>query len=501
MPPREESGADVDPVIVSSLANGKGGKILPARRPMNVTTLPDIKGVADSWFGPLNPLPSNAPDDVKGRSFDFPVGYNITTNKERIGQPSTGELRNLARMCDLVTLAIETRKDQMEQYNLHFKVKNDRAGKLSANDPRVKEVEAFFSFPDKRRTTNRWIRKLMDDLMILDAPCVWVQRSVVGKPLQMRVIDTATIKPLIGADGEIPLAPDPGFQQWLKGVPAGNYTADEMVWHPRNPRSDKIFGFSPVEQVYITVNTAIRRQLLVLAGYTEGSIPEAIIPVPEDWNQDRITEFQIYWDAILSGQLGQQRHVRFVPAGVDKAIFPKKFEDKGAYDEWLARVIMYAFSLSSSPFTNQVNRSTAEMAQQTAVDEGLVPMINYWKEFFNLLVWKFWGYLDLEATFKRENTSNAKEQAEADKIRTDSGHISIDELRTEELGRDAIGQGPAVMTTNGLVGIGDNAPKVAPAAAPVAAGVKKEAEPTGADLLVAAQKLLKAKKKWEQRHY
>lgn len=458
MPPRESSGTNLEPGIVAraaqgvrNLFGGQGGKpVLPDTKPV-------IKGDQEAWMAPLNPLQSSAPLDVKGRSFDYPVGFNITTNNNRLGEASYVELRNLARMCDLVTLAMETRKDQLEQGSWDWKLKGDRSGMKSKTDPRIKELRDFFAFPDKRLTTNRWVRKLMDDLLICDAPCVWIQKDRLGKPLQMRVVDTATIKPLINPDGELPLPSEgPAFQQWLKGVPAGLYKSDEMVWHPRNPRPDKLFGFSPVQQVYITVNTAIRRQLLVLAGYTDGTIPEAIVPVPENWKQNEIVEFQIYWDELLRGDYGEQRKFRFVPNGMDKAVFTKKWDDKNEYDEWLARVIMFCFSLPATPFIKQVSRANAATTQDAATDEGQVPLINYWKEFFNLLNWRFFGYTDIESVFHVEETSDELTRAQADKIRTESGHISIDELRVEDLGLEPIGQGHAVMVPGvGLVPIGE----------------------------------------------
>ena len=44
------------------------------------------------------------------------------------------------------------------------------------------------------------------------------------------------------------------------------------------------------------------------------------------------------------------------------------------YDEWLARVICYAFSVPASPFVAQVNRATSETMRMQATQEGLVPL-------------------------------------------------------------------------------------------------------------------------------
>ncbi len=44
------------------------------------------------------------------------------------------------------------------------------------------------------------------------------------------------------------------------------------------------------------------------------------------------------------------------------------------YDEWLARVICYAFSVPASAFVTQVNRATSLTLRTQAAQEGLAPL-------------------------------------------------------------------------------------------------------------------------------
>jgi hypothetical protein len=46
---------------------------------------------------------------------------------------------------------------------------------------------------------------------------------------------------------------------------------------------------------------------------------------------------------------------------------------KDQYDEWLARIICYAFSVPASAFVSQVNRAISETLRQQATREGLIP--------------------------------------------------------------------------------------------------------------------------------
>jgi len=54
------------------------------------------------------------------------------------------------------------------------------------------------------------------------------------------------ITPLIGEDGR---SLDPSYQQILHGVPAADFSSDELLYLPRNVRAHKLHGFSPVEQI------------------------------------------------------------------------------------------------------------------------------------------------------------------------------------------------------------------------------------------------------------
>src|SRR4029077_15532312 len=75
----------------------------------------------------------------------------------------------------------------------------------------------------------------------------------------------------------------PAYQQVLKGLPAVNYAARDIIYRPRNVRAHRVYGYSPVQQILMTVNIALRRQLWQLDYYAEGSIPDALIGVPQGW--------------------------------------------------------------------------------------------------------------------------------------------------------------------------------------------------------------------------
>ena len=119
---------------------------------------------------------------------------------------------------------------------------------------------------------------------------------------------------VVGEDGRSPDPPDPAYQQVLHGVPAADFSFDELLYLPRNPRSHRLYGMSPVEQIALTVNIALRRDAATLDYYRSGSVPDSFATLPKEWTVDQIRQFQDYFDTLMSGNLARRRMVKFMPA-------------------------------------------------------------------------------------------------------------------------------------------------------------------------------------------
>jgi hypothetical protein len=280
---------------------------------------------------------------------------------------------------------------------------------------------------------------LLEDLFVIDAPTIYPRRTKGGGVYSLDVIDGATINRKINADGRTPDPPDVAYQQIIKGVPMADFSQDELIWKPRNVRSSKVFGFSPVEQIIITVNIALRRQMFQMSYYTEGNVPEALIGVPEAWTTDQIALYQAYWDDLMEGNLAQRRHAKFVPAGV-KVMDIKEHALKDDYDEWLARVVCFAFSINPQPFTKMMNRATAETIQEATMEEGLRPILQWIKNLMNFILWKHFQVQDLEFDFEDKEEISPEAQATISETKLRNGVICIDEWR-DALGLDPLKDG------------------------------------------------------------
>jgi hypothetical protein len=305
-------------------------------------------GDGAAWFGPLTPITPLAPPEVAGRQWDYPAGYNLSTLSRPFEPITFSTLRALADGYDLLRLVIETRKDQAARQTWNIAARDN--GARSATDAaRIATVKNFFARPDGIHGFADWLRMLLEEVFVTDAPALYMSRDRGGRLKALMPLDGATIKPVIDSWGRVPqpyldgetLVYPAAYQQILKGYPAIDYSVRDLTYRPRNPRVNRVYGMSPVEQVVTTVNIALRRQLYLLDYFAEGNIPDSLIGVPESWTPDQIASYQKYWDAYFEGDLGRRRRAKFIPGGVCEDLYP----DKGARTQGAVRRMARAHRL------------------------------------------------------------------------------------------------------------------------------------------------------------
>ena len=411
-----------------------------------------ITGVSpDTWFGPLQPLAPMAPPEVKGRQFDYPFGANLNYIPRAEDGVSFAELRGLADALPLLRAVIETRKDQIaaQSYAVRPRARADSPDMSKS----IEAVSRFLARPDRRHSFADWLRMLVEEMLVIDAATIYPRYARGGSLYSLDIIDGATIKPLIGEDGRAPEAPDPAYQQILKGIPAADFSADELLYLPRNLRSHRLYGMSPVEQIALTINIALRRDAATLDYYRTGSSPDAFATLPKEWTADQIRSFQDYFDALMSGNLARRRMTKFMPADF-KLIETRQPPLKDQYDEWLARIICYAFSVPVSPFVSQVNRATGETLRMQATQEGLVPLKNWIKSALDLVIQECMNEPGLEFVWVGDDAVDPLQQAQTLEILVGAGIKTREEARAD-LG---LGQAGARGPQAGLAGLGKHNP-------------------------------------------
>ena len=426
---------------------GKVTNIIPEQMPGLVARAKSaaryvITGVKpDTWNSPLQPLIPIQGQGATGRKFNFKAGYNLN-NEPRADSPITfWELRALAQNCDIVRLAIETRKDQVEAIEWAIGSRDDEKANADS-DERIAAITQFLQYPDKINDWNQWIRSILEDLFVLDAPSIYRRKTKGGDLYALQQIDGGTIKPLIDESGLRPIPPDPAYQQYLIGVPKNNYTADELIYPVRNPRAYTMYGFGPVEQIMLTANIALRREVSQLQFFSEGNVPAGLIGVPKEWTADECADYQKEWDAMLAGNTGNKQKLFFIPGDPKYTAF-KAPPLKDEFDEWLARIVCYAFSLPPTPFVKQMNRATGDTAQEAALQEGLAPILGWIKRLIDRIIREDFNAPDLEFNWSIKDAQDPVDQATVETEYVKAGVKSVDEVR-DRLGLDKIGGAAAI---------------------------------------------------------
>lgn len=407
----------------------------------------DVSNETD-WLSPQQPIwPFGPPTITQPRAWDYPIGYNLNYIQGRV--ESLKMFRALARSWGVLSTIITTRQDQLMRIPWTIQKKD----KPQAKSVAVDAAKKFLKRPDGQYSYSQWANKLLFDLLEIDAPTIYFLNNRLGQPLKAIVMDGTTFFPLIDDMGmrpatEVRLSPDgeqyllrqPAFQQIIKGTPLVDLDESELMYVPMRPRPDMpMFGYPGTEQIIIETTEAIRKTWYQLNFWAEGTIPDLIVTVPDTWSPRQIAMFQAHFDAVMSGNLQIKSKVRFMPGGM------KPFDIKNSSgeslwsqrDETLIRLACYAYSVSPTPFIKQVNRSVAQNAQESAEQEGLYPLMAFWKDNIVDPILERLGFDDIEFVFLPRPERDGVKQATILDMYVKRGIFSINKA-LETLGEEPI---------------------------------------------------------------
>lgn len=411
--------------------------------------------VPNTWFSPLQPLQPIAPPDsgVVGRLWNYEPGYNINIAPRPYegGQSVYVLLRQLAEV-DIVRTMIETRKDQLDAIPWDIKVKEGKKGDYLK---KITEIKTFLQQPDGYHTFDQWLGKLLEDMLVIDAATIYRRRDRAGRLIALDIMDGATIAVKIDDKGRVPLAPNVAYQQILNGVPAVDYSTDDIFYMPRKLRNNTMYGFSPVEQIAFTINIILRRMYSQLASYDVSNIPPGLIELPMGMDQKQMDTFMKALNARISGNVAEQSKLFPVPAGTKYQEVKKPELIQQEVEEWLTRVVCFAFSVSPQPFIKMMNRATAQTSMEAALMEGLAPLQLWVKRALDRVIALEFQCPDVEFVWQDDKEQDPQVAMEVNVGYLKAAVISIDSVRVK-LGENPLGGAfdvPQVLTATGYVAV------------------------------------------------
>ena len=445
-------------------ARNRGGvrPTLPNRDPENDRPGPDDRDLPSDFiadvdeernrFSPYQPVaPFGPPSILDVREWDYPTGYNLEIVNRHI---VLGEmLRGIVRGSGIIANELSARVDELVSLPWKFVLKTPAKGVKSEDDPRIKELNAFFKMPDRKIPYPQWMEMIFRERYTIDAATVYIWKNRAGtKPYALEVIDGNSIVPKIDDHGRIPDWPSLAYVQIVKGLPMDNFTEREIVYMPRHRwAQNPIWGYSEVEQILMEATQQVRKTMYMLNFWNEGTCPDVMVCCPENWTAEQIALWQGTFDALMSGNLKLKSKMRFIPGG------GKPFEMKGSagdllkseYDEWMARIVCRAFRTDPKPYIKDPQpKANAEEFSQQMRAQGLNGEMLWWSAFMERLIYLGWGWDDIGHVFDTNEETAANDQAVIDTAHLADGMRTVNELRARD-GLDDVEGGDVPMVKTG----------------------------------------------------
>ncbi len=462
-------------IVSKADAMGAGG-------PMPVQfDLPGAEAQANPNRDPFSPGAPLAPWTPLGSP---PIGWAPPVSWNKVYDPSKKLgvryeiLRNFADSVTILNVVRDAAKRQIRALKWDIVIKDPK----QTEHPRLQELKDYFVKPDRETLFSDWLSALLEDLFVIGAPSLGKLYDGNGKPAGLRVMDAATIVPVISELGT--LQGDPSFAYYgvHYGIPYRGYRRNEIIYRPFNRRSFTPFGFSPVEQLLGWMLVALNRQTYYANWYAETSTPPTWLMAPSGWPDEKIVFWQGYLDTIMSGNTAQKHKARIIPGPLDPK--PGRVEEKFDYqfDEALIRLTCESFGVSPSFIakTSSLGKGT-QGVDEAAEDMGLQCYITFVEETIQDYIDNDLRCPELEFRFL-EQESNAKGKSESEANDLKVGLRTLNEVRTlrgdDPYDSDEFPEAdqPMVLTPTGFVPFGQPPAKPEPVVAPGSA----QAEPGGA---------------------
>jgi len=249
----------------------------------------------------------------------------------------------------------------------------------------------------RRDNFGHLIGKLVRDSLVLDSCAIETEfkRDRKAGMDGFTAVDGATIV-LTGEDG-YQGDKDIFALQVVQGLIRTAYTYDDLIYEPRNPRSDILvggYGLGETELLVRVVTGFLNAMTHNITGFDKNAIPKGVLHLSGNYSQDDLVAFRRYWNSMVKGANAQWS----VPVLVSKDQESKaSFENFGivhdemAFSKWmtfLASLICAIYGMSPSEInfdsfsggaSSPLNGSDTAEKLADSKDKGLRPLLSYFE--------------------------------------------------------------------------------------------------------------------------
>lgn len=330
-------------------------------------------------------------------------------------------MRTMVDQTPVLSSVILTRQRQVKRFcrvqesgkGPGFAIKpKDPAAKLGSRESEtIKLLEGFFTNcgweanPRQRMRLKRdnfsgMMAKLVRDSLILDSAPIeteWKRDRKLGLD-GLYAVDGATIR----------LCTETGYRgddeifalQVVQGNIRAAYTYDDLIYVPRNPRTDVMvggYGMSETELLVKVVTGFLNAMTYNLKYFDSNTFPKGLLHLSGDYGQEDLSAFKRYWNAMVKGinnawtlpvmvSKNQESKASFENFGVDvnEIMFAK-------WMTFLTSIICAIYGIGPDEInfeaftagTSSLSGSDTEEKLINSKDKGLRPLLAHFEDLFS----------------------------------------------------------------------------------------------------------------------
>ncbi len=229
---------------------------------------------------------------------------------------------------------------------------------------------------------------------------------------------------------------------WLTGPMPIPFGKREIIWLERNPRTDDLYGTSPVQILAKALQALIYMIESDLDYYNNNNVPKGIIGL-EGSDSEEIESFKRQWNEIQFkkdefGNLRRLFHkvpiVNKVPR-FEKIQFSSQEMEVIEKQKWYSKMVWASFGITPTElgYTEDANGLSNQIIQSKVFrKKAIYPLLRLLESKINNLIIPEFGYEDLMFKFNTFDIDEERNKFELYRIQTESGIKTINEIRHEE---------------------------------------------------------------------
>ena len=361
--------------------------------------------------------------------------YELEKGLTKPGKVSYEVLRRIVKSVHAARICINVLKDKVAKTKWVIQPVNPRE---QVDPERIKQVEQIFKYPNPNESFRTMLDKVLEDLLALDTVFIEKVRYSDGTLAGLYPVDGATIRPVFNDKGQqdviVPLPDTDGETKFLpvsyvqieSVSPYGGPTSGEVkaAWpkkdmvhfnmHPQGSMEDFGYGQSPIESVLGVITNILNADNYNSTYFEEGAFPPAIIQLKANIDPRELENLREYLYSELNGRF----HRPAVFAGdmdmdvKDLKTLTQRDMQFMDYMTFMIKLLAAAFGLSGQDvgLSGDINYTDSNVQKDLSQAKGYGALLTLVSEEFNQqIIWKDFGYTDIEFAWINPDTEDPKE--------------------------------------------------------------------------------------------